>query len=146
MFPCHPDEWYQCICNAYMSSHISCDLRDTWFCGCLLISLSRSLSQRRSRVAWWVQGMSAVGRFSVSITTPVKSKGCTTSVSLCCTTQGAMTHRWAEARQLNKTKKYNGEYNGVMGGLHLTMLLYLAKATHSVYSRYTFTKYLDIVQ
>lgn len=41
--------------------------------------------------------MSAAGHFSVSTTTPVKSKGCTTSVSLCCTMLDAMTHRWGAA-------------------------------------------------
>lgn len=51
-------------------------------------------SQLRFRVAWWVQEMLAVGPFSVSTTTHVKSKGCTISVSLCCTTPGVTTLRW----------------------------------------------------
>lgn len=66
--------------------------------------LSLCFGQLRFRVAWWVQGMSAVGRFSVLTTTPVKSKACTTSVSLCCTTPGASTHRWEEAQESHLIK------------------------------------------
>lgn len=52
--------------------------------------------QLRFRAAWWVQGMSAAGLFSASPTTPARSKACTISASLCCTTPVVTTHRWGE--------------------------------------------------
>lgn len=61
------------------------------------LSLHVSVSQLRFRVAWWVQGTSAVGPSSVSTTTRVKSKGYIKSVSLCCTMPGTTTRRWGEA-------------------------------------------------
>lgn len=89
--------------------------RHNQFCGInvgklTLIFLSLFLSQLRFRVAWWVQGTSAVGRFNVSTTTRVKSKGCTISVSLCCTTPAVTTHRWGAAWKCDPFSDTQNDY------------------------------------